>query len=287
MNKNKKIGFIGAGIMGQGMVQNLLKAGNDVNIIANKNRLPIEELIAIGANEVISLPQMADSCNTFILCLPSSQTSMSVCNILIPILEPKSIIIDCTTNELVTVKELYKKAKAAKISYAEAPLTGGQQQSKDASLGAIIGCDEDDFERVRNILSPCCEQIERLGEIGMGAKTKLISNFLALGTATLVVEAMKVAKQNGVDWEKFYKLASKGSGHSMSLDRIAPKAIEGTHDGYVFTIENTIKDMEYILSLLDDQDDAAAITEIFLKIYKNAADNGMKNSFLSSRLKNI
>ena len=273
--------------MGQGMVQNLLKAGNDVNIIANKNRLPIEELIAIGANEVISLPQMADSCNTFILCLPSSQTSMSVCNILIPILEPKSIIIDCTTNELVTVKELYKKAKAAKISYAEAPLTGGQQQSKDASLGAIIGCDEDDFERVRNIISPCCEQIERLGEIGMGAKTKLISNFLALGTATLVVEAMKVAKQNGVDWEKFYKLASKGSGHSMSLDRIAPKAIEGTHDGYVFTIENAIKDMEYILSLLDGQGDAAAITEIFLKIYKNAADNGMKNSFLSSRLKNI
>ena len=287
MNKNKKIGFIGAGIMGQGMVQNLLKAGNDVNIIANKNRLPIEELIAIGANEVISLPQMADSCNTFILCLPSSQTSMSVCNILIPILEPKSIIIDCTTNELVTVKKLYKKAKAAKISYAEAPLTGGQQQSKDASLGAIIGCDEDDFERVRNIISPCCEQIERLGEIGMGAKTKLISNFLALGTATLVVEAMKVAKQNGVDWEKFYKLASKGSGHSMSLDRIAPKAIEGTHDGYIFTIENAIKDMEYILSLFDDQGDAAAITEIFLKIYKNAADNGMKNSFLSSRLKNI
>ena len=269
------------------MVQNLLKAGNDVNIIANKNRLPIEELIAIGANEVISLPQMADSCNTFILCLPSSQTSMSVCNILIPILEPKSIIIDCTTNELVTVKELYKKAKTAQISYAEAPLTGGQQQSKDASLGAIIGCDEDDFERVRNILSPCCEQIERLGEIGMGAKTKLISNFLALGTATLVVEAMKVAKQNGVDWEKFYKLASKGSGHSMSLDRIAPKAIEGTHDGYIFTIENAIKDMEYILSLFDDQGDAAAITEIFLKIYKNAADNGMKNSFLSSRLKNI
>ncbi|MDC0197469.1 NAD(P)-dependent oxidoreductase [Candidatus Thioglobus sp.] len=287
MDQNKKIGFIGAGIMGQGMVLNLLKAGNDVNIIANKNRRPIEELIALGANEVISLPKMAASCSTIILCLPSSQISMSVCNILIPILEPKSIIIDCTTNELDTVEELYKKAKAAKISYAEAPLTGGQQQSKDASLGAIIGCDKDDFEGVKNILSPCCEQIERLGEIGMGAKTKLISNFLALGTATLVIEAMKVAKQNGVNWEKFYKLASKGSGHSMSLDRIAPKAIEGTHDGYVFTIKNTIKDMEYILSLLDDQGDAAAITEIFLEIYKNAADNGMKNSFLSSRLKNI
>ncbi len=77
-------------------------------------------------------------------------------------------------------------------------------------------------------------------ELGMGAKTKLISNFLALGPATLVVEAMKVANNFRVDWEKFYKLASQGSGHSMSLDRIAPKAIAGTHDGYVFTIANTV-----------------------------------------------
>ena len=286
MDNNNKIGFIGAGIMGQGMVQNLLKAGHEVNVIANRNRRPIEELVALGAKEVMSLPDMASCCNRFILCLPSSQTAISVCNALFPLLLPETIIIDCTTNQLVTVKELAKQAKAAKLRYVEAPLTGGQQQSRDAMLGAIVGCDEDDFEAVSNILRPCCAQIERLGELGMGAKTKLISNFLALGTATLVVEAMKAANNLGVDWEKFYKLASQGSGHSMSLDRIAPKAIEGTHDGYVFTIANTVKDMEYISTLLEGQPDAAAITEVFLRIYKNAANNGMQDSLLSARLKN-
>mgnify|MGYP000694949185 FL=1 len=54
MDKKNKIGFIGAGIMGQGMVQNLLKAGHEVNIIANKNRRPIEELVALGAKEMMS-----------------------------------------------------------------------------------------------------------------------------------------------------------------------------------------------------------------------------------------
>jgi hypothetical protein len=210
---------------------------------------------------------------------------MSVCDVLFPLLLPETIIIDCTTNELVTVKELAKQAKAAKLRYVEAPLTGGQQQSRDATLGAIVGCDVDDFAMVSNILRPCCAQIERLGELGMGATTKLISNFLALGTATLVVEAMKVANNLGVDWEKFYKLASQGSGHSMSLDRIAPKAIAGTHDGYVFTIANTVKDMEYISALLKDQPDAAAITEVFLRIYKNAANDGMQEALLSDRLK--
>ena len=71
----------------------------------------------------------------------------------------------------------------------------------------------------------------------------------------------------------------------MSLDRIAPKAIAGTHDGYVFTIANTVKDMEYISALLKDQPDAAAITEVFLRIYKNAANDGMQEELLSSRLR--
>jgi len=286
MDNINTIGFIGAGIMGQGMVQNLLKTGHKVNIIANKNRRPIEELIALGAGEMMSLNDMAKSCNTIILCLPSSQTAMLVCDALFPLLSPKTIVIDCTTNQLLTVKNLAKKAKAANLRYAEAPLTGGQQQSLEAKLGAIVGCDIGDFEIVSSILKPCCEQIERLGELGMGAKTKLISNFLALGTATLVVEAMKAANNLGVDWKKFYKLASQGSGHSMSLDRIAPKAIAGTHDGYVFTIANTVKDMEYISVLLKDQPDAAAITEVFLEIYKSAVNDGMKDSFLSARLEN-
>ena len=284
MDKKNKIGFIGAGIMGQGMVQNLLESGHEVNVIAHRNRRPIEELVALGAKEMMSFSEMANRCKIFILCLPSSQAVMSVCGVLFSIALPKTIIIDCTTNELITVKELARQAKRAQLRYVEAPLTGGQQQSRDAMLGAIVGCDVEDFAMVSNVLKPCCAQIERLGELGMGATTKLISNFLALGTATLVVEAMKAANNLGVDWKKFYKLASQGSGHSMSLDRIAPKAIAGSHDGYVFTIANTIKDMEYISDLLKDQPDAAAITEVFLKIYKNAVNDGMQDELLSSRL---
>jgi 3-hydroxyisobutyrate dehydrogenase-like beta-hydroxyacid dehydrogenase len=272
--------------MGQGMVQNLLKAGNEVSIIANKNRRPIEALVALGAKEMVSLSDMAICCNCFILCLPSSKIAVSVCDELFPLLPPGTLIIDCTTNDLVSVQKLGKNAKKANLKYVEAPLTGGQKQSWDAMLGAIVGCDESDFKITSNILKPCCSEIEWLGELGMGAKTKLVSNFLALGTATLVVEAMKAANNLGVDWEKFYKLASQGSGHSMSLDRIAPKAIAGSHDGYVFTIANTVKDMEYISELLKDQPDANAINEVFLKIYKNAANAGMQNSFLSARLEN-
>lgn len=70
----------------------------------------------------------------------------------------------------------------------------------------------------------------------------------------------------------------------MSLDRIAPKAIAGTHDGYVFTIGNTVKDMEYISALLQGHSDAGEIARMFLRIYKDAEKAGMHDKFLSSRL---
>ena len=111
MDKKNKIGFIGAGIMGQGMVQNLLKAGNDVSIIANKNRRPIEALVALGAKEMKSLSEMVSRCNCFILCLPSSKVAISVCDELFPLLYPGTLIIDCTTNDLASVEKLGGNAK--------------------------------------------------------------------------------------------------------------------------------------------------------------------------------
>ena len=109
------IGFIGTGIMGQGMVQNLLKAGNEVSIIANKNRRPIEALAALGAKEMVSLFDMVSYSNCFILCLPSSKIAISVCDELFPLLSPGTLIIDCTTNDLVSVEQLAKNAKKVKL----------------------------------------------------------------------------------------------------------------------------------------------------------------------------
>ena len=285
MDQRQNIGFIGTGIIGQGMAQNLLKAGHRVVVIANRNRGPIEKLVKLGAREATSLAEIGQDCSKVILCLPNSSTVISVCDTLFPSLSPGSMVVDCTTNQPVSVKMLAAKAEAVNLRYVEAPLTGGQSQAENAKLGAILGCDVADFENARSLLAPCCTKIERFGNLGMGATTKLISNFLALGTATLVVEAMKLAREFGVDWEKFYELSSQGSGHSMSLDRIAPKAISGKYDGYAFTVANTVKDFEYITTMVREHPDAHEIAQIFLGIYQNAAEDGMQDAFISCRLK--
>ena len=284
MNNFPIIGFLGTGIMGSGMVQNLLKSGLAVNIAAHKNRIIIDQLVANGANELSSLMDVAKQSDALILCLPNSVTVSSVLDAITPSLKAHTLIIDCTTNNVQAVERFQKQAITKGYRYAEAPLTGGQHQAETAALGAIVGCHKEDFDDVRTVLEPCCQTIERMGNVGSGAKTKLVSNFLALGTATLVVEAMKAARDFEVDWEKFYNLASRGSGHSMSLDRIAPKAIEGNYDSYAFSIENTLKDLSYMRDIFDSEQDYGKLTQLLFDIYQNSSDAGKALQFISKRL---
>jgi len=281
---NQTIGFLGAGLMGRGMVMRLLDAGRDVRIMAHRNRAPIDALISHGAVEEADPASLAGVSEVVIFCLPNADIAAKVLDQILPSSRPGMLVIDCTTSHPDAVVELSKTAAVKDVLYAEAPLTGGVAQAEAGTLGAILGAAEDVAEKARAVLEPCCSAIEHMGPVGMGATTKLISNFLSLGTATLVMEAMRGARDHGVDWEKFYRLACQGSGHSMSLDRIAPAAIAGRHDGYVFSLENTIKDLGYIETLLRQNGDAGRLASLLLDIVKEGAKSRDGQAYLSSLL---
>ena len=281
---NQTIGFLGAGLMGRGMVMRLLDAGRDVRVMAHRNRATVDALISHGAVEEPDPASLAGVSDVVIFCLPNADIAARVLDQILPSSRPGMLVIDCTTSHPGAVVELSKTAAEKDVLYAEAPLTGGVAQAEAGTLGAILGASEDVAEKARAILEPCCSAIEHMGPVGMGATTKLISNFLSLGTATLVMEAMRAARDHGVDWEKFYHLACQGSGHSMSLDRIAPAAIAGRHDGYVFSLENTIKDLGYIETLLRQKGDAGRLASLLLDIVKEGAKSRDAEAYLSSLL---
>jgi len=70
----------------------------------------------------------------------------------------------------------------------------------------------------------------------------------------------------------------------MSLDRIAPKAIEGNYDSYAFSIENTLKDLSYMRDIFDSEQDYGKLTQLLFDIYQNSSDAGKAQQFISERL---
>lgn len=279
-----KIGFVGAGIMGHGMALNLLRAGHDVTVVAHKNRAPIDDLVANGAGEAASIEQLASRSDIVVLCLTGTQVARSVIRDLTPHLTHGVMVIDTTTNEPDGPEELAATLKEGGCRYVEAPITGGVIQAKDGLLGAIVGCDEADFVRAKEILGGFCKQVERFGPVGMGVRAKLVSNFLALGTATLVIETFKQARSLGVDWKKLYELAQLGSGNSSGLKRIVGAALNEDYRGYVFTIKNSAKDFSYICKLADDNRDGSKLAPVMKAIYERAISEGYGDHMLSELL---
>ncbi len=281
----QNIGFIGVGIMGEGMVCKLIEANNKLFVKKNQNPHPINRVKKKGAFELKTIKEIVKKCEVIILCLPNSSVVKQIILEIGRINSKKKLVIDCTTNNYDSVLYFKKLSKIYNFNYVEAPISGGSLQAKNGSLGAFIGADKKNFKRAKNILKPCCKKIFRIGKIGMGTKAKLVSNFLALGTTTLVIESLKIAKKLNIDWKKFYQLSTLGSGSSKSFDRIAPKAWKNNYESYLFTIENTIKDFNYMLKIFKKHKDIKNITQNLLKFYVKDKKKYGNKALISNRLK--
>ena len=248
MTENR-IGFIGAGYMGYGMAHNLIKNNYNLSVICNKNRNPIDKLVAQGAKELKNYKDLCDISNIIIMCVTNTPIALEIINKLKPYLKINTMIIDITTHHSNGSIEVNNLLSANKIRYVEAPVMGGPVQAEQGILGAIVGSKKEDFQEAKNILLNFCKEAIYFGEIGKGAKAKLLSNFLSLGTTTFVIETLKAANHLNIDLQKLYDVAKLGSGNSGALNRIADKAINGDYTGYVFSVKNAVKDLTYICLL--------------------------------------
>jgi 3-hydroxyisobutyrate dehydrogenase-like beta-hydroxyacid dehydrogenase len=246
-----RIGFIGAGMMGQGMVVNLLKAGHDVWVVAHRNRAPIDDLIAKGAREARSLEALAQESNLIMLCLSTAKVVEEVIVRLKPHLRMGQIVIDTGTTDPETTKRLARELSPLGVAYADAPMTGGPEQASKGEIGALVGADEETFAKIKPVIACYASRIKHFGPPGAGNVAKLISNYLVIGMIALVTEAFVAARAVHVDWADLYEVMLNGSGNSGVLRKMLGGALAGDFDGYRFSIANAAKDIGYYADLAD------------------------------------
>ena len=279
-----KIGLIGAGLMGHGMGVNMLAAGHELHVVAHRNREPIEDLVSRGALEASSLTAMVALVDVVVLCVTGTPAVQKVIEEITPALRPGMLVIDTTTNTSGGPEKINSTLAGLDVTYVEAPVTGGAQQAREGVLGAIVGCDKDLPNEAREVLSCFCRQVEQFGPAGAGARAKLVSNFLALGTAALVIETFRKARALGVDWQKLYELAQHGSGKSVGFERIAGGAVAGDFKGYKFSIDNSVKDLSYFAELAENNSCSSELVQALLEVFSSAASDGHGSRMISELL---
>ena len=266
-----RIGFIGAGMMGEGMVVNLLNAGHDIWIIAHRNRAPIDELVARGAREARSLEALAGESELIMLCLSTADVVEKVIVGLKPYLSIGQIIVDTGTTAPETTRRLARELAPLGIAYADAPVTGGPEQAVKGELGALVGADDETFARIKPVIACYATRIKHFGPPGSGNVAKLISNYLVIGMIGLVTEAFAAARASHIDWADLYEVMLNGSGNSGVLRKMLDGAFRGDFNGYRFSIANASKDIGYYAELAEKLGRMTALTQSVVDIFAKAA----------------
>ena len=276
------LGFIGVGHMGYGIAKNLIKNNNNLFVIANKNREPIDKIVSDGAKEVKNINELcSQNLDALFLCVTNTPIAKAIAYQIIETLSKKTLIIDITThnkNGSIEMENIFSKKS---INYIECPVMGGPVQAKEGVLGGIVGASEENFKKSEKYLKCFCKDYFYFGKVGYGAKSKLLNNFLSLGTATLTIELIKSAGLLNLDLNKLFSVAKLGSGNSTSLNRIFDAYLKGDNKGYKFSVSNTVKDLTYINDLLKDHPNTEKISNTMKKIYKDALKKGNGDIFIS------
>jgi 3-hydroxyisobutyrate dehydrogenase-like beta-hydroxyacid dehydrogenase len=278
----KNIGFIGVGYMGYGIAKNILKHKNKLFVIANKNRKPIEKIVSDGAEEVKSFEDFSSkNLNAMFMCVTNTPIAKLISEKISEILDSKTLIIDITTHNKTGSIETEEIFKAKNINYVECPVMGGPVQAEEGVLGGIVGASDENFKKAEPYFNIFCKDYFHFGPVGMGAKSKLLNNFLTLGNAALINHMAKSAKDLGLDLNKLYDVAKLGSGNSAALIRIFDNLLRGDYTGFKFTASNSVKDLTYIQDLLKDFPEAEKVAELNKNYFQKAVDDGYGENFIS------
>ena len=277
----KKVGFIGSGYMGFGMAKNLIK-NFDVYVIAHKNRDPINKLVNLGATEILNYNDLLnENLDCLMMCVTNTPVAISIAELIAPIIKDELLVIDLTTHDKLGSTKMKNIFHSKKVKYTVNPVMGGPVQSEEGILGGIWGGDDSNFEESNKYLSSFCKNVFNFGTVEKAAKAKLLSNFLSLLTTTTVIEFFRSANKLDIDTQLLCDVAKLGSGNSGALDRISSKALKGDFKGYVFSVNNTLKDLTYISDLLKDSKNGEQLSQIAKSFYESAQEKGFGDLLVS------
>jgi len=227
------IAFIGVGNMGLPMAENLMKSGKKIKVfdvskktidIAKEKKLDVVE----NLNDLITT-----EVSTVITMLPEGKHSKEVFlgdNGIINKVSKNCLLIDCSTIDIQTSKEIGKKATEKGIQMIDAPVSGGVMGAQKATLNIMVGGSKKAFDLALPLLKIMGKNIFHAGDLGSGNGAKICNN-MSLGITMIAAsESLMLAKRLNIDIKKVHEIMKNASGNSwpISVYPPLPGLIDGT-----------------------------------------------------------
>ena len=273
---NENVGFIGLGIMGQGMAANLLRAGFPLTVW-NRTAAKMEPLVAAGAQPAASPADLASRSTIVVLCVsdtPDVEAVLLGPDGVLAGAQPGSLVVDCSTISPEATRRLAQILAAQGIGMLDAPVSGGSEGAARGTLSIMVGGNEADFRRALPVLQAMGKQITHVGDHGAGQTVKLMNQILVVGHALAMSEAFLFGQAHGVDLEKALTALTAGAAGSWMLSHRGPQILRRDwRPG--FTIDLQQKDLRLVLAAADATGVPVPATALIFQLYRTLQARGL------------
>ena len=276
-----KVGVIGLGAMGTGMARNLAKAGF-LSGVYNRTSIKADDLanqLAITAYSTIS--DLAADVELIISCVSADADLLEVVNAIANSSNSKLIVIDTSTVSRQTAQQAAILLAEQRISFLDAPVSGGVEGANKGTLAMMVGGDIDVLNQVRPVLGAISARILHLGEHGAGQACKAVNQIMAAGINQAVCEALAFADAQNLDLAKVIEVVSSGAagnwflqhrGHTMSQDSFNP--------GFKLALHH--KDLLICQQMAQQAEIPSPLTDTTLADYAQLIQQGHGNEDISA-----
>jgi 3-hydroxyisobutyrate dehydrogenase len=267
------VGFIGLGLMGEPMAENLVRAGYPL-VVWNRTPSKADNLIRAGAQLAATPDQAAAQANVLITIVsdpPALEDVLWGTHHALESLRAGSLLIDSSTVSPGLARQVADACAKRGVDFLDAPVTGGTWGAQKGELVFMVGGKVETLERARPVLETMGKKIFLLGSNGAGQTVKLGMNLLLALEVNAFAEALALVTTAGVSAERLVEVMQSSMGRAPLLDVKAPLMLKGEFPAS-FPLRLMHKDIRLALELAQEHDVSLPIGEAAYATYTKVKD---------------
>ncbi len=276
-----KVGVIGLGAMGAPMARNLARAGL-LAAVWNRTTSKAEALAAeLGVVRARDLEELASRCDVILTCVSADSDLLSVIDALMPGLRAGKLVIDTSTVQPATAEAIARRLAKVGCDFLDAPVSGGVEGARDATLAIMVGGSVADVERARPVLNAIGQRIAHMGPVGNGQSTKAVNQIMCAGINHAVTEALAFAEAQGLPLDKVIDVVSSGAAGNWFLEKRGPTMVRCEFaPGFKVALHH--KDLAICKAIAEQRGVTLPVVEMTLSQYRRLMDAGYGDEDISA-----
>ena len=284
----EQIGVVGLGTMGGAMAANLVRAGFPV-AAWNRTAGRTGALDELGVTVAASPAALAAAVDVVLVCVsdtPDVEAVLFGADGVAAGAAPGGLVIDCSTIDPAASRGFAARLAAQGIGFVDAPVTGGSEGARNATLAILVGGEPADVERARPILAAIGRTITHFGPAGAGQSAKAVNQVILAGTYLAVAEGLVLALKAGLDPEQVVAALSTGAAQSWVLANRSGRMLANDYP-LGFRVALHLKDLGIALSMARETGTALPVAALAGQLEAGLVAQGHADDDMSALARSI